>query len=450
MVAKPRILVVDDEPVVRESIHDWFSQDEYPIEMAASGPEAMQKMQESSWDILLTDVKMPGMDGLELQQQAKKIDPDITVIIMTAYASVDSAMQAIKEGAYDYVTKPLDPEDLEQIITRAAERRQLVRENIELKERIEAVSGETDEIIGDSPEIQSVRELIETVAPSEAAVLITGESGTGKELVARTLHGASPRRHMPLVTVKLAGLTEDQVERGMFGHEAGVFPGADSLQKGRLELADRGTAFFEEIGDLGPKLQIELQRVLEEKTIIRVGGGEPIPVDFRLIAATSQDLSRAVDRGDFQPELYRQIDGCAIALPPLRERPSDILLLVRYFLEKSSAETGGSTVRISAAAMRLLMDYPWPGNVDELQNVIERAAALQRGDEILPRDLPLGPPEEAARPGALSLAEVEKQHIQKVLDQVSGDVSRAAQVLQIDETTLGDRMREYGLEGSQE
>jgi DNA-binding NtrC family response regulator len=448
MVVKPRILVVDDEPVVRESLHAWFSQDEYPVEMAADAHEAMRMLEESSWDILLTDVKMPGMDGLELQKKAKQIDPEITVIIMTAYASVDSAMQAIKEGAYDYVTKPLDPEDLEQIINRAAERRLLLSENLQLKERIEAIGGEADEIIGDSPEIQRVRELIQQAAPSATPVLINGESGTGKELVARTLHGAGPRRHMPLVTLKCASLSESQLESELFGHEAGAFPGAEYQRKGKLELADGGSAFFEEIGDISTAIQIEIERVLEEKTVTRVGGSEPVEIDFRIIAATSRDLAQAVEREDFRRDLYDRLNACSIALPPLRERTSDIPLLAGYFLRRLAAD--GYASRISTAAMQVLMEYSWPGNVRELRNVVERAAVLQRGEEILPRDLPLAPAQEVRPTDELSLAEVEKQHIQNVLTQLSGDVSKAAQALGVDETTLDEKIRLYGLEGLQQ
>jgi DNA-binding NtrC family response regulator len=390
MAAKPRILVVDDEPIVRESLHEWFAEDEYPIEMADSGYQALQMMQESSWDILLTDVKMPGMDGLELQKKAKEVDPNITVIIMTAYASVDSARQAIKEGAYDYVTKPLDPDDLEQIVTRASEHRQLVRENLQLRARIETGGEEGDEIIGESPAIQRVRDLIETGVPSEDFVLITGESGTGKELVARAIHRASPLKHMPLVTVKYNGLPKDRIESEIFGHERGAFPGADYQHKGRLELADGATVFIQDIADFSPSAQRDLERVLETKTLTRIGGSEAIPVDFRLIAAADRDLSQAVAQGDFRQELLRRISACNIALPPLRERTSDIALLARHFLEKSAAEKGGGASRISPDALQRLLDYSWPGNVRELENIIAGVADSKPGEEILPRDLPLG------------------------------------------------------------
>jgi DNA-binding NtrC family response regulator len=387
MVAKPRILVVDDEPVVRESLHDWFTEDGYPNEMASNAREALDMMRDSHWDILLTDVKMPGMDGLELQKKAKEIDPDVTVIIMTAYASVDSALQAIKEGAYDYVTKPLDPDDLEQIINRAAERRQLLRENVELRERIEATSGETDAIIGESQAIQKVRELIAVAADHEDPVLIIGESGTGKQLVARTIHRTSSRHHMPMLTIQCAGTEEHLLESELFGYEPGAFPGADVQQRGKLELADGGTAFVENIGDLNRKVQIVLQRVLREKTLTRIGGGATIPVDFRLIATTTRDLAPAAEGASFERDLYQRIAGCAIGLPPLRERRSDVVPLARHFLEISARETGGQARRISAAAEKLLMDYAWPGNVRELRAIMERATMLERDEEILPEDL---------------------------------------------------------------
>jgi DNA-binding NtrC family response regulator len=443
MVAKPRILVVDDEPVVRESLRDWFANDGYPVDMAADAREALRKLQEYSWDILLTDVKMPGMDGLELQQKVKQIDPDLTVIIMTAFASVDSAMQAIKEGAYDYVIKPLDPEDLEQIINRASERRMLVRENLQLKQRIETVTGEGDQIIGNAPEIRRVRELIQKLASTETPVLITGERGTGKDLVARCIHRASRRHHMPLVTLKFSGVPESQLRSELFGHEPGAVPGGEHQRKGKLELADGTSAFFEEIGDVSPEIQTELERVLEQKTVTRVGGrAMPIPVDLRVIAAAESDLERAVERGDFRRSLYDRLNDCGIALPPLRERPSDIPSLARYFLQKSA----GDAVPISAAAMQLLMDYAWPGNVDELRNVVERASALRQGEEILPGDLPLASAEEARPASGRSLADAEKRHIQRVLEEMSGDLPRAARELQIDESTLAEKIRELGLD----
>lgn len=387
MVAKPRILVVDDEPVVRESLHDWFTEDGYPNEMASDAREALTMMQDSRWDILLTDVKMPGMDGLELQKRAKQIDPDVTVIIMTAYASVDSALQAIKEGAYDYVTKPLDPDDLEQIINRAAERRQLLRENVELRQRIEATSGESDAIIGESSSVQKVRDLIAVAADSDEPVLIVGESGTGKQLVARTIHRTSSRHHMPMLTIQCAGTGENILESELFGYEAGAFPGAEARQRGKLELADGGTAFIEHIGDLSREVQIVLHRVLKDKTLTRIGGSAPIPVDFRLIATTTHDLAATQGGASFERDLLQRISACTIVLPPLRERRSDIVPLARHFLEVAARETGGLARRISGDAEQALMEYAWPGNVRELRSIMERAAMLEHDEEILPKDL---------------------------------------------------------------
>jgi DNA-binding NtrC family response regulator len=416
MVAKPNILVVDDEPVVRESLRDWFVQEGYPIEIAASAREALQKLRESSWDILVTDIKMPGMDGLELQTRV------------------------------DYVTKPLDPDNLVQIVTRAAERQQLLRENLQLKERIDAASGAADEIVGDSPEIQTVRERIQAAASGGAPVLIWGENGTGKALVARAIHGASTRRHMPLVTVSCGELPESVIEIELFGHEQDAFTDAPYQRKGRFELADGGALFCDGIGEISPKTQIDLLRVLQEKNLTRIGGSDPFRVDFRFIAAANRDLAQAVEEGDFRGDLYRLVSGLQIWLPPLRERRSDIPLLARYFLQKSARDVKGRGAGVSTEAMQLLLDYPWPGNVRELRNVIERAAVLQRDEEIQPRDLPLGPPDDLTPPSELSLADVEKRHIERVLAQVSGDVSKAAAALRIDETTLNRKLREYGLQ----
>ena len=452
MAAKPHILVVDDEQVVRESLRAWFIEDGYPVEAAASAREALQKMQQDTWDILLIDIRMPGMDGLELQRKIREIDPDAVVIIITAYASVDTAVQALKEGAYDYVTKPIDPDDLEHIVNKAAERQQLVRENQQLREKIEAVSGgETEEIIGESPEIEQVRKMIRTVALTDATVLILGESGTGKELVARAIHRASHRRHMPLVTVNCAGLPEGLIESELFGHEKGAFTGAEYRRKGKFELADGGTLFLDEIGDISPKTQIDLLRVLEEKTFTRVGGNQSIHADFRVITATHRKLEEVVSRGTFREDLYYRINVFTIAMPPLRERRSDIPLLAQYFLEKMARDMGRQACRFAPAAMNMLVDYAWPGNVRELENAIERAVVLQQGEEIGPEDLPIRKPAPAA-PAAdsLSLAEVEKRHIQGVLWQMGGNISKAARALEIDRVTLYNKIRKYGLNQGRE
>ena len=452
MADKPRILVVDDEDVVRESLREWFIEDGYPVDTAADAREALGKIAEAEWDILLVDIKMPGMNGLELQQKVKTILPDAIIIIITAYASVDTAVQALKGGAYDYITKPFDPDDLQRIINNAAERQTLLRENQQLKEKIEALAqGDMAEIVGAHPVIQKVKDLIHTVAQTDATVLITGESGTGKELVAKAIHRESARRHMPLVPVHCAGLPEGLIESELFGHEKGAFTGAEYRRKGKFELADGGTIFFDEIGDIGLKTQIDLLRVLEEKTFTRIGGNRPIQVDFRVIAATNQDLTRKVQEGGFRLDLFYRINVFTIDLPALHDRPSDIPILAQHFLQKSAKAMDRQASRISPEAMRRLMAYNWPGNVRELENAIERAVVVQKGKEIRLGDLPMGgtgdlrKSEDEKKTEDLSLAENEKEHIQTVLDQMEGNISRAARALQIDRVTLYNKIRKYGL-----
>jgi DNA-binding NtrC family response regulator len=450
MEEKPRILVVDDEQVVRESLFEWFTEDGYPVDMAEDAREAIRKLQAASWDILLVDIKMPGMDGMELQQKIKEIDPGAIVVIMTAYASVDTAVRALKEGAFDYVTKPFDPDDLQQIVNRAAEHQKLSKANHGLHEKVETLSSEDmPEIVGDSPGINEVKELIRTVAGTDATVLIIGDSGTGKELVAKAIHQESPRRAMPLVTAHCAGLPEGLVESELFGHERGAFTGAEYKRKGKFELADGGTIFFDEVGDIGLKTQIDLLRVVEEKTFTRLGGTQPIKVDFRVIAATNRDLTKAVAQEQFRMDLFYRLNVFSIKLPPLKDRASDIPLLAQYFLEKSAKAMNRQATRIHNRAIQRLMSYDWPGNVRELENAIERAVVIQKGEEILADDLPLSRQEVAMTPKppseAESLAEHEKYYIQDVLNRTEGNVSRAARILQIDRVTLYNKIRKYQL-----
>jgi len=446
MPRKTHILVVDDEKVVRESLREWFAEDGYEVDIAADGAEALRKIDEDTWDILLVDIKMPGMDGLEVQRRVKRADPTAIVIIITAYATVDTAVQALKEGAYDYITKPIDPDDLSQVIAKAAERQQLVRENEELKQTLESVAGAgMAEIIGESPSMENVREMISTVAETDATVLVTGESGTGKELVARAIHRASARRHMPLVTVNCAGLPEGLVESELFGHEKGAFTGAAYRRKGKFELADGGTVFFDEIGDISPKTQIDLLRVLEEKSITRIGGGRPIAVDFRVIAATHRDLLKAVEAETFRLDLFYRLNVFTLELPPLRERPEDIPLLSQYFLERMAMAMGRLACRFSPEVMARLKEYRWPGNVRELENAIERAVVLERGEVIQADSLPLRGDEAVPEEDPIPLSEVEKRHIQSVLDQMEGNISKAARFLEIDRVTLYNKIRKYGL-----
>ena len=442
-----RIMVVDDEQVVRESLREWFAEDGYTVTTAASGPEALTRLADEPADLLLIDIKMPGMDGLELQRRVKQAVPEATVIIVTAYAAVDTAVQALKEGAYDYITKPIDPDDLARVIAKAAQHQKLARENSRLRERIEAVA-DTDmpEIIGDAPAMAEVRRMTATIAETDATVLVTGESGTGKELVARAIHRASHRRHMSLVTVNCAGLPGGLVESELFGHEKGAFTGATYQRKGKFELADGGTLFFDEIGDISPKTQMDLLRALEDNRITRVGGTRTIPVDFRIVAATHRDLAREVGAGTFRLDLFYRFNVFTIELPPLRSRGADIPLLAQHFLQRHARSMNRTANHFTPAALQRMQAYDWPGNVRELENVIERAVVLQRGEAIGVEDLPL--PMNGGEPSNTeqqSLAQIEHHHIERVLKSTAGNVSRAARILGIDRVTLYSKIRKYSI-----
>ncbi|KAB2968253.1 MAG: sigma-54-dependent Fis family transcriptional regulator [Thermoanaerobaculia bacterium] len=439
------ILVVDDEPIVLQSLGDWFRQDGYLVDVAASAKEALRVAAERHHDIALLDIKMPGVDGLELQERLAKEVPDLTVIVMTAYASIESAVRALKAGAYDYITKPFDPDDLSHLVRRAIEHRSLKSENERLKEQLASVAGPAP-LVGDSAAMRHVHELIEAVAPSDATVLVRGESGTGKELVARAIHARSPRRFGPLVVVNCGALPEGVLESALFGHEKGAFTGAQYRHKGKFELADGGTIFLDEIGTVSPRVQIELLRVLEEKTVTRVGGTVPVRTDFRVVVATNLDLEAAVRDGRFRDDLFWRLNVFVIDLPPLRDRPEDIPPLAEHFLERFATAMNKPAMKLAPAALEALRAYSWPGNVRELQNAIERAVVLGKPPTIEAADLPLRIGEIASRPGPMSLEEVEKGHIRRVLDGCDWNISQAAKVLGIDRGTLYAKIRRYGFE----
>ncbi len=439
------ILIVDDEPIVVESLGDWFRQDGYRVDTAQSAKEALRLMGERSYDIALIDIKMPGTDGLELQERLVKEKPDLTIIIMTAYASVETAVKALKAGAYDYITKPFDPEELSLLVKRAGEHRSLRAENLKLKEQLASVATPLP-IVGVSRAMQAVQELIDAVAATDATVLIRGESGTGKELVARAIHARSARHFGPLVVVNCGALPEGVLESELFGHEKGAFTGAQFRHKGKFELADGGTIFLDEIGTITPRVQIELLRVLEEKTVTRVGGTSPVRVDFRTIAATNLDLEAAVKAGAFREDLFWRLNVLAIDLPPLRDRVEDIPALAEHFLDRFTRAMNKQPMRLSGPAVQALRSYPWPGNVRELQNAIERAVVLGTPPAVELRDLPVRLVGAAERPGPQSLEEVEKAHILQVLEASGWNVSQAAKVLEIDRGTLYNKMRRFGFE----
>jgi DNA-binding NtrC family response regulator len=436
------ILVVDDELIVRDSLSKWFHEEGYTTETAASGREALLKIQERPYDVVLIDIKMPGMDGLELQRKIHEVDPNIVLIIMTGYASVETAVQALKTGAFDYIMKPFDPDALATVVRNGLEQRRVKMENIRLREKIEEIVQPTD-IIGKSSAMQRVFELIHTVAPTDATVLIHGESGTGKELVARAIHAASPRRYMPMVTIHCGALTETLLESELFGHEKGAFTGAQYRKKGKFEVADGGTVFLDEISDISLKTQTDLLRVLQEKEITRVGGTQPIKVDFRCVVATNRDLDKLVAEGTFRPDLYYRVNVFRIDLPPLRERTEDIPLLAEHFLEKFSGAMNKRFTCVSKEAMDLLLAYPWPGNVRELENAIERAMVIGHEPEIQALDFPF-------QVGRVSsqvprkLEDLEQAHIRKVLDECNWNQTHAARILGIDRVTLYNKIKKYG------
>ena len=439
-----RILIVDDEFSVRDSLYNWFREDGYQVETAEDANEALKKLQEKSFDVALLDIKLPGIDGIELQKRINKISGDTTIIIITAYASVNTAVQALKEGAFDYVTKPFDPDELSHLIKNAFNQRKLKEENIQLKEQLQELAG-FDEIIGESSAIQKVFELIDVVAKTDSTVMIRGESGTGKELVARAIHSRSNRRFFPIITVNCGAVAEGIMESELFGHEKGAFTGAHYRRKGKFEMADGGTIFFDEIGNISMKMQMELLRVIETKQITRLGGNDTIDVDFRIVCAVNQNLEEEVEKGTFREDLYYRLNVFTIKLPPLRERRPDIPLLVKHFIEKYSNLMNKNITGIEPEAMDTLVKYRWPGNVRELENAIERAVVVGKHENITLGDLSFQFDSFDDKPVGESLADVEKVHIQEILKSTEWNISRAADILKIDRVTLYNKIKKYKL-----
>jgi len=443
---RTRILIVDDEEIVRESLSGWLEKDGYTVSSAQDGPSAIARVNAERWSILLVDMKMPGMDGLQVLEQAKKIQPDAAVVIMTAYATVDTAVAAMKLGAYDYLVKPFDPEEMSLMITKIVGQQALVRENVLLRKVLKRDYRFRD-LVSKNPKMRAVFELARTAARSSSTILVLGESGTGKEVLARAIHVESPRSQGPFLAVSCAALTESLLESELFGHERGAFTGAVARQRGKFEAAHRGTIFLDEIGDITPKLQLALLRVLEERRFTRVGGVEPVEVDVRVIAATNRDLGKAVEQGHFREDLYYRLNVIPIQLPPLRDRREDIPLLVDHLLEQLCVETGRKVESVSHDAMALLMEHPWPGNVRELRNVLERAVVVASGSSIQAPDLGLldAARGEAAAGDMATLEQVERRHIAHVLAKSGGNITQAARVLDIDRVTLYNKIKKYHL-----
>ena len=440
MNAPGQLLIVDDELSVRDSLHKWFQEEGYEVGTAESANDALTRLAEHSWDVALVDIKMRGTDGIELQRRMHEIDPRLMVIIMTGYASVETAVAALKNGAYDYVTKPLDPEEIAHLVKNALQHKRTEHENAVLRETVAEASRPGD-IIGQSAAMRKVFEAIETVGPTDATVLITGESGSGKELVARAIHAASPRRFHPLVAIHCGALTETLLESELFGHEKGAFTGAQYRKKGKFEVAEGGTVFLDEIGDISLKTQTDLLRVLQEREITRVGGNQVVKVDFRCIAATNKNLEQLIEEGKFRPDLFYRLNVFRVELPPLRERREDIPLLVDHFVRKFSLAMNKRTSRVSPEAMNRLQQQPWPGNIRELENAVERAMVVAQEPELRPQDFIF---KAAPTNGDRTLEEMERAHILRVLEECGGNQTRAAEILDIDRVTLYHKLKKYG------
>lgn len=442
MAKKISILIVDDEESVRDSLFNWFIEDGYRVECAESAKKALSILESDSFDIILADIKMPGMDGLEMLRRIKFLKKDSIVIVMTAFATVDTAVQALKDGAYDYVTKPFDPDDLSHLIRNASKQIALTEENVALKEQVISLEN-VEDLIGNSKAMIKVLQQVEHVAQSDSSVIITGESGTGKELIAKAIHSNSQRKFFPLVSVHCGALTESLLESELFGHEKGAFTGAMYNRKGRFEMADGGTIFLDEIATIPSKMQIELLRVLESKRFVRVGGNKEISSDFRVICATNRDLKSMVKEGTFREDLYYRLNVVNIHVPPLRERVEDIPMLVDYFIKKYCTSMNRPPIEIDSAALKRLEGFDFPGNIRELENMIERAIVIGNGKEIRLKDLPLG--KELIDNSIESLEESEKIHIQLILTKYHWNISRSAKALKVDRVTLYNKIKKYDL-----
>jgi len=442
MTKKISLLIVDDEESVRDSLYNWFIEDGYKVDCAENAKEALSMLEASNYDIILADIKMPGMDGMEMHRRIKALNKDSIVIIMTAFASVETAVQALKDGAYDYVTKPFDPDDLSHLIRNATSQITLRAENEALKNKVISLEN-IEDIVGNSEGMIKVLKDVESVAQSNSSVIITGESGTGKELIARAIHSNSPRKYFPMVSVHCGALSESLLESELFGHEKGAFTGAMFNRKGRFEMADGGTIFLDEIATISGKMQIELLRVLETKSFVRVGGNKEIKSDFRVISATNRDLKMLVDNGRFREDLYYRLNVVNIKIPPLRERPEDIPLLVEHFIKKYCTSMSRDMISIDDSALKRLEEYDFPGNVRELENIIERAIVIGNGREITPKDLPLG--KDMVNTSYESLEDLEKKYILEILNKYDWNISRSARALKVDRVTLYNKIRKFGL-----
>ena len=444
-----RIAVIDDEPIVLREIDRGLSKAGFIVETFSDGNKALARSEKKPFDIVLTDLRMPGLSGLDILKNVKAQSPHTEVILITAYASVDSAIEAIRAGAYHYVVKPVKMAELKALINHVVEKLNLVHETEALKDALFSRS-RGEGFIGFSRAMREVFRLIEKVAPLDCTVLIQGESGTGKEMVARALHGKSPRKDCPFVSFNCGAFNDDLIANELFGHEKGAYTGANETKVGLLEAADNGIVFLDEIGEMPMTMQVKLLRFLEERTLLRVGGTKPVEIDVRIVAASNQDLKEAVRNQTFREDLYYRLNVVLIDLPPLRSRKDDLPPLVNHFLKKYNRAFSKKLARVSDEAMALLSEYPYPGNVRELENIIERAVALADENEIHPRDLPsdlrdldISSKDDDTWP---TLEEKEREYIRQVLIRTDHKKGQAAEILGLPRTTLWRKMKQYGLE----
>jgi DNA-binding NtrC family response regulator len=444
-VNSTKILIVDDELIMRESLAGWLERDGHVIQTASSGEEALEKLQETRFDILLVDIKMEGISGLDVLHSVKESDPDVAVVMITAYGSIPTAIEAMKKGAYDYMLKPFDPNELGVLIEKIIQHQEQSREVLYLKEEHKERT-RFESMIGQSRPMQEIFDLIGDAAPMDSTVLITGETGTGKGLAAKAIHTNSARFNGPFVTVNCGAIPEHLMETELFGHQKGAFTDAKETKKGRLELAHGGTLFLDEIGEIGMRMQIDLLRVLEDGVFYRVGGTQPMEADFRVIAATNRDLENAIKKGIFREDLFYRLNVISFKMPPLKSRKEDIPLLAEHFLQRFSQETNKDIDKLSREAMDELMLYDWPGNVRELENAIERAVVVGKSREIHPEDLPIFCHEPITGIRNNSLKEVEKNHILQILEENQWNIARSAKILGIDRSTLYSKIKRYEIQ----
>ena len=444
MDKKISIMIVDDEPIVRESFLHWFERLGYRVETAASGFEALEKLKQFGFDVLFVDIKMPGMNGIELLGKVKEEYPDTIVIIITAYGSIDTAVEAMKEGAADYLLKPFKPEQLSLVMEKVFNQKKLITEYEYLKGRLDKIS-RFDNIIGQSSAMQKIFDLIQEVAQSDSSILIVGETGTGKELIAKAIHAKSRRAQHPFIAINCGAMPDSLLESELFGYQKGAFTGATQPRKGFLEIVSGGTLFLDEIGETSHKMQVDLLRVLEEKKITRLGDRSPLDVDFRLISATGRDLEEEIKKGKFREDFFYRIHVITIPVPTLRNRKDDIPLLLEHFIEKYSQETTKKVDHVSRDAMTLLQDYDWPGNVRELGNAVERAVVLSKSRTLGKEDFSFLCSSKIRSAGSRSLREREKAYIENVLDDCDWNVTKAAKILKVNRVSLHKMINRHGL-----